>query len=295
MPEKNKLDNLVSRMTDLEHQTVQKDAFVEIYGGPGAGKTTLLAMIAQELREDGRVLWFDSSDGWVSLENKPELKKGVVRLEASISDMGAAADAIRRKAKGFDDFTVVVIDENSAVANDVLQQIVRERLGTPDDEIPEETPTWTDYYPAGQIVFRVLDAFHSIPGVHVLLSAHDQQKKDHRNVERTVPDYSPKLAEMVSRPLHVISHVTAEIKKVGSETRYVRSVQSQPSALVVAKSRIGGLGLKDDFDTYVKKIGDWVFGEAELVEESVELADDELPTDGVPITEEADEGILVED
>jgi hypothetical protein len=86
---------------------------------------------------------------------------------------------------------------------------------------------------------------------------------------------------------------------VAGTVTYTRQVQSQPSALVEAKSRIGGLGYKVDSIEFVNTVSDWVLGarmENDLIKPEVQdLVLDELPTDGVPVADnDDDEPIVVE-
>ncbi len=87
------------------------------------------------------------------------------------------------------------------------------------------------------------------------------------------------------------------------EVVYTRQVQSQPSMLVEAKSRIGGLPFKTDFASFVSIVADWIAGtqmEQDLInpEPNPELVADEMPADGIPVadnTEEDDEPIIITD
>jgi hypothetical protein len=170
-------------------------------------------------------------------------------------------------------------------------------------EIPTEPPAWTDYFPAGVILFQIIEAFHAIPGVHVILVAHDQLKQFKRNedtIERTMPDYNPKLNSQISKPLHVSAHLTSQIRKNKDGTSYERTLQCLPTALVEAKSRVSGLELKMSAKGFVTVIGDWVFGgaiEQDLQipeDENAELPEDTYPDDALEV-EEDDEGILIKD
>ena len=304
MATKSKLDMLLSRMSDLEHQTVDKNFMGMLYGPPGVGKTTLAMGLAHRISNGGKVLYVDSADGWVSLENIPALMHNTIRIPfEEYGDLPALAAALRDDRKGvLEGVNVIVIDELSSIANDVLDRVLRDRTGTKDDEIPDITADWSDYYPQKELVRKAIIQLHEVPDLHVILVAHAKEKVDHRKVKVQKPDFPDKLLGELQKLMHVTAYCTAETSLKGGDVVYTRQVQSQPSALVEAKSRIGGLAYKTDSYDFVVTVANWVQGDkmaADLVTGEVihDLATDELPTDGIPVAEEIeedDEPIVVE-
>jgi len=89
--------------------------------------------------------------------------------------------------------------------------------------------------------------------------------------------------------------VAAQIKGTdGGSPNYVRDVQTQPSRLIAAKSRLGNLPYKATFPQLIDGIVDWVEdGIAEDLngpEPDCELGEDEIPFEGViPVPDDGDD------
>lgn len=286
------LASIQKSIRSMSEATAEKDLFAMVYSEFGVGKTTLIMRIAQELRGDGSILFCDSSDGWLALENTPELMESVdlftITDPADLYVVGNALKAGKLKPQNGGHFTVAVIDELSSVFSVMLEQYLREKhsLG-PDEPLPEAEGK--EYGPPTAALESIIRKFHEATGVHLLVTGHAREVGEAKEMR---PDFSPKAYNAVLRKAHVSAALSARRQKVGGEVQYVRSVQLHPSASVSAKCRIPGAPVKAGEDEFIDLITSWVNGDSfvsdtEGAEDETGLAED--PTEAPEPDTESDD------
>lgn len=293
-----KLQGLLAKMANLGTDTVAKRATVQVYGAVGTGKTVLAVSLAQALAGDGTIVYVDSRSNYESIGNHPGLEQGVIRMPAeSWADVSGIAGLIADKSKPLGDVTVVVLDEMSTLCEMLLDELYRADVGARPGMIPVDAVEGKLYKPMGDATFRVLSDLQRL-GVHVILVAHERFDKDHRGVTLTGPSYSPQNSKGIARLLTVSAHLTTEIVNKADKSGqavYARIVQSHPSALVSAKSRIGQLPFKTDPEEWINHIWAYINGSSQPVDENRPLVEDDLPTDGVPVADFGGEPVVVDE
>lgn len=296
------LNSIMSSITSMSDDAADKDFFGMIYSEFGMGKTVTTMALAQALKGEGDILFCDSSDGWVSLQEFPSLVEDADRFRvtdpADLIVLAANLGSGKLKSKQKRKYTVVVIDELSSVFDAMLENYLREKHGlTPDEPLPEAEGR--EYGPPTAALESMLRKFHDISGIHLLVTAHAREVGETKELR---PSFPPKAYAVAMRKLHVCGALSARRKRIGKELVYERSIQLLPSAAVSAKSRIPGSPLKIDPAAFIDLVVDWVEGDTfvsdtqgkapaqeiveEIVEEPEQLEGDDEEFDAEEIAEE---------
>lgn len=276
------LSELMGRMADLDTTPPNKTLTMGIYGRPGTGKTVLAVGLAGYIAKGKKVLYIDSREGWVSLENHPKLMKNVTRIQMkTFEDFGLIVQGI--VGGQIKDPGAVVLDEGTTAADMLLSELQHAALGKPMTEIITDKPDWTLYRTIGDSLVQVITAFQQLH-VHFIIVSHEKQKDDSTGKSVSKPGYSDTINDKVQRLLHVSARLSTQIESVGPQgTVYARVIQSHPSVLVDAKSRIGGLPVTTNPAGFTKTIHDWIFDASKGFAPEVQtLANDPLPAEAAP-------------
>lgn len=253
-----------------------------LYGPSDAGKTKLAAeLLDQIVPPDKIILYVDTSDGVVSLQNHPHLLRRTKSIPyTTVDDLNVIAAAIKFGAGWFGDVGGVVLDEGSSMAQQDIDNKWADR-GSGD-----LTPAWPDYH-AGLAAFRsMLANFFLIPGLHVIVTAHEKDKKNKAgDVISVYPSFPQEIAKKVKEPMQLVARLTAEyvvnLADPSGEPTYSRIAQVHSTPAVDAKSRIGGLPVRVSDGQLIQVIKAWAEKGGEEVEELPTQPDPNIPQ-GVP-------------
>lgn len=283
------LDRL-SRDFDSEEDAPEPNARLLFYGDSGGGKSVLAIRVAQAITPPDQVIaYVDTSQGWVSLKNhSPELRKRVRLIKyEGWSQLGTIVEAIKwaRKNPGklprWENVGCIIVDEWSTVVRTDLNLTTKVRAESPEgikDGKDPFTPVWPDMrnstHKASTMEKDILDL-----DIHVILTCHERTDKMRNGDTKTTMTLMKETREYIKEPLHLVGRVTADIVEGSSNSNtYKRRVQCQPTRLVDAKSRIGGLGVTEEFGPLISKIRQWLNEGSELVDESAEVTTQEEAT-----------------
>ncbi len=253
---------LLARMKDLDLSEPERDFAGCLYGPIGSGKTWLALQLAQALTQTGRILYLDSSDGWVSVSGPGKklaaLRAGVTRLRVkTYADFMGIADALFKNAKGFEDFDVVILDEATSIADRVIDEVAEDIHG----DITQIEGR--DYRPVQLLYMQALNRLHDTEGLSVILVAHDRVDKIGKGEDAPTiasPGFSPKLGKEVAKLMHVVAYVDSTVRGSERGPEYVREVQAQPTRRISAKSRISDMPLRLGTQNFIERIVDWIDG-----------------------------------
>jgi hypothetical protein len=238
------------------------------YGELGTGKTVLAAMAANAL--GGKWLYIDTAEEFTTLavnEQWRPLIKNMTRMRyAGLSQFDALCTAIKEGTPGFQ-YDGIIIDKSSQIAERDLITVTRTKKGIGTINDPD-LPEWPHRNVAA---YRFRDALNKIISTrcHIIHVAGVRYDKNKMNIEMTGPGFSRSIYNAIADPMQIVGLVTADVVPNKGQEDYIRRVQVQPTATVVAKSRINGLGLSLTFEQLIEGISAFARGERSLVDASL--------------------------
>lgn len=228
-----------------------------LYGVSGVGKTVHSLMIAQDITPpEYDILYIDTAEGWVSLENHPHLKARTTRMRyVNLNQIEALCRGFKSGASMITRYKTVILDEASSAADFALDEVLKFRASQDRSKDPD-TPTQPDYNTTTNRVRKTYMELLTLHGVNVILVSHTRKDKDNRNVEVVSPSFLPKLGQKIKQPLHLIAQLSGnEI-----DNKYVRIMQVHPTRTIDAKCRIGRLDPQVEYPVFIARLQEWLAG-----------------------------------
>lgn len=267
--EKQRFDALLEMMKAPDEEI--QNATGIIYGDSGGGKTVLAARLAQEIARlyNGTILHLDAVNAWRSLKNHPELmldergNKNFIRVKyKGKAQLDTLVSALNQRAPGYENIKVVILDEMSAMADFDLDLVLKVRAEDDKDKDPD-TPTQPDMGASTHRMRRTVMDLLKVEGISVIFVSHQRNDVDKDVGFATIrPRFMPKFSGTIREGLDFVVHMSAKpLNRTGDQQTYERMVQCHPTTTVVAKSRVGGLGLKVSPDDFVEGVLKWLKGE----------------------------------
>lgn len=223
-------------------------AVMLFYGDNGTGKTLAAFQIAQQITPpDKDIIYFDTSEGWVTLLAYPSLKKRAHRIAfKGITHLKLVADAIAAKAGRFANVGCIILDESSSFAADNLVAIGKIREQRIANDPKKENPLATGAFDRADYNVSmnfVMDAYNHVlrnaQGVHIFSLAHERDNSKENAPVNMTPDFPLALCKKMMREQQVTARFQRILtKEPDGSTSYSRVVQVNPLIGSAAKNRL---------------------------------------------------------
>jgi len=222
---------------------IPKRELLMFYGDNGSGKTKLAVEVACDITPTGYILYVDTSAGYETINNHPELRAMLAdRLKVlpfvGEDQLNTLADAIRYNREGFGIFKTVILDESSSMAQHYLDTVVEARCRN-DRTKEQDKADWPDYNIAGNKWRKTVQKFQQIQGVSFIEVCH-QRSDTIRKVEFISPAFQPTVGNETRKEKRVIAYCDIrQMAPAGSkEAVPTRIVQTEKDDHVLAKTRV---------------------------------------------------------
>jgi ribosomal protein S17 len=290
------LEALLNSMVDPLAEDSQNMTGI-IYGDNGGGKTICAIKLAKGILEANRrspddyILFIDAVNAWRSLKNHPDLQGDVKRVryegKSQLDLLNTVLEAVEAGANlpKIAAIRVIILDEMSSMT-DHDGDIVLAAGAKADPNKDPDVLTQPDMGKTNQRMRRTITTLLK-RDVSVIMVCHQRQDEDKAvGYKVTRPRFMPMFNNTVREGLDFVAHMTAEPLKTGDTVTYSRRLQLNPTKTVNAKTRIGGLGLYADPDTFIRTAVEWMKGKGKS-NDSLEFIDD-TPVDTTEITDASD-------
>ena len=259
-------NDLFASMNDIADE---KPPFLGcFYSNPGAGKTTAAMELMQRIvPQDQKIIYVCTAQNWASLQNFPELKRRVKKIQyerweqlEAISDLINNEAAMKKANIGG-----IVFDEFNTMVENVLDALTQHRAATFNSGPKQyrngqelfkdpHTPEWPEY---GSVKTRIIEVMTAITSanIHAIFTAHTRMQKKRTQWE---PDIFDTGAQAFMRALHSLYYIDMDDMENGKSKR---AFILEPAGNRTAKNRIGKMGntaksVKEIAEAYAKW-GDW--------------------------------------
>lgn len=260
---KEMLDELIGQMSNPVEDDIQNVTGI-FYGDSGAGKTITAIRLGQAICDvyGGEILILDAVNAWRSLKNHPDIQHRVTRIPYSGKvQLDLIIEAIEFQKEPFTKFKVIILDEMSSMTDkdgDVVLEAESAKIDGKDPDVLTQPDMGKTTERMRRTVTKLLKQ-----DISVLFVAHQRQDEDKAlGFKTTRPRFMPKFSGTIREGLDFVVHCTAvEANRGGNEIHYVRKIQCNPTKTVVAKSRVGGLGLYESPESFISGTMLWMRGE----------------------------------
>lgn len=229
------------------------------FGESGVGKTVESVRVAQIVTPaDKKILFIDTSDGWVSLMNHPGLTDRLIPMEyQALAQYEALVEALKEGAGSFGDIGTVIFDEISTVSKrDMVSVAKATKLGEFD------AAEFKHYNIATRRMERVLTKLLELRETHNLIFVSHMKERENKvtGVRKKEPSVMPAFAETLKESLHVVAFMSSDIKhdEKGGAPKFIYKMQVHPSKMTVAKTRIGGFDVIVSPDRFNERLTTWI-------------------------------------
>lgn len=286
------LNNSVSPMEDMAMRVKTL-----LYGQSGVGKTVEAFTLAHMCTpEDKRILYLDTGEGWVSLQNHRPLMVRTTRLTyKGLAQVKTMVDAIQADVPGWNDYGTIIFDEFSTSVKQ-FQHLVFDA-----NEIDEmtEAPEYKHWGIVSRNIEKTYWKIMDLKETHnIILIAHEKEKeRKGTGIKQMAPSFMDSIEGAVKENVHVVARMTAEVVNLRGAPQYSRLMQVHPTKLVVAKSRVGGLDIEVTPDRFNQRMAEWLAsgGKLEDEREAVTLPNEKILSSRMASQDEAFTGFEAKD
>jgi GTPase SAR1 family protein len=241
----NRLSELTNHLTNDTSGSNAAARFL-IWGASGVGKSHLCMQILDEIvAPDKAIVWIDTADNFL-IGPQVGIKHPWQRLPFTfIEDIRIMAAAIREGVEPWNMVGGLLLDEASAMAQADVNRLHEHRIKNwnPAHHQGKEaplSPDWDDSRPALNRWRNMLTDLWSVPGLHIMLTAHEMIPGGESKETKARADFPPATYKETKGKVSFVGRLESDTVGPGKiASDLVRNIQVWPTGGVDAKNRLG--------------------------------------------------------
>jgi energy-coupling factor transporter ATP-binding protein EcfA2 len=224
-----------------DFNAIPKRELLMFYGDNGSGKTKFALEVAADITPPGKkILYVDTSAGYETLNNHPELHARIVDRLLVLPFVGedqlnSLAGAIAGNLEGFGAIGTVILDESSSMAQSYLDCVVEGLYKNEPLKHVEDKPDWDAFNIGGGKWRKTIQKFERIQGVSLIEVAH-MRTDNRRKIDFISPAFQPKAGNETRKEKRVIAY--CDVRDYGKPAVPTFVIQTQKDDYILAKTRV---------------------------------------------------------
>ena len=236
-----------------------------IWGGSGVGKShTSMQVLDAIVPADKAIVWVDTSDNFL-IAPQIGIRHPWQRIPFTfIEDLRIMAEAMKEGIEPWNYVGGILLDEASMMAQADVDRLFEARVANwnPNEHKGDPAPLAPDFMDSrpGLVRFRnMINAFWEVPGLHVIMTAHERTPDPQKRETQFRADFPPATYKVAKAKVRLVARMEADAVSAGKGADSIkRTLQVLPTNNSDAKNSLGIQDIRFDAEHLPGLVKNWL-------------------------------------